>query len=109
MVNTNRAEIDWTNVLKQTDVNLAVDEFYNAFNETLHQVVPLKNQPNFVKRYSYPPWYASELIRFIKLKYFSLKKFKSHGLEYNWEVYNKCYRSLVNALRDRDYKEYLFL
>lgn len=100
------SDIDWTDVLVQTDTNLAVDTFYDALSETINRFVPLKKQSNSVARYSYPSWYTSELIRYIKLKYFNLKKFKSLGLEYNREVY-KYYRTLVKDLIDRDYRNYL--
>lgn len=99
------AEINWECVLNQTDANLAVMMFYEKLNEVINSVVPLKKSP-MATRYTYPPWFTSELIHFIQLKYLNLKKFKSHGLDFNKELF-KYYRTLVKDLIDRDYKQYL--
>lgn len=80
------ASINWADVLVLTNINLAVvDAFYSELNKTFERLVSLKQQLNPVKRYTYSPWYTSDLFYFIKLKYFNLQNFQYLGLGFNRE------------------------
>lgn len=100
------AGVDWSDVLNYKDADLSVETFYKKLNAVINPLVPQKKSPSVTNRFKYPSWFTPELIHFIKLKYFNLKKFKSHGLEFNKELF-RYYRTLVKNLVDRDYNQYL--
>jgi hypothetical protein len=100
------AAIDWADVFGETDVNLAVEAFYQKLNAAIDLTVPLKKPPASKNRYVYPSWYTPELIHCIQLKYHHLKMYKSCRSHMNHEAY-KYFRTHVKGLIDRDYSQYL--
>ncbi|KAH9636137.1 hypothetical protein HF086_007089, partial [Spodoptera exigua] len=96
--------IDWTDLLQEKDVNLAVDILYSKLNHVISSRVPRKTI--ITNKYIYPTWYTKEIIHYIKLKYFNLKKWKSLGLEFNRELF-KYYRSKVKELISIAFNEYI--
>lgn len=101
------ANIDWTDLLEKHHINLdsAVDILYNKLNSVISTHVPTRT---IVKsnKYNYPKWYTKEIIYYIKLKYFNLKKFKCYDLEFNRELF-KYYRTKVKDLINIEFKNYI--
>lgn len=100
------AEIDWSDIVSETDVNIALNTFYNKLYSIIDYCVPTKrcivtNQTN-----KYPTWFTSEIIQNLRFKHFNHKRYKAEGKEVNLELF-KYYRSRIKYLMETAYKKYL--
>ncbi|KAJ8729822.1 hypothetical protein PYW07_016860 [Mythimna separata] len=73
------AGLTWDEVLATSDVDGALDVFYQKIHKCLRCHVPLKGQRRPGSRYHYPTWYTPEIIKNIQEKYTYLKKSKEVG------------------------------
>ncbi|CAG4990002.1 unnamed protein product [Colias eurytheme] len=95
-------QLNWSNLKDTTDVDCAVETFYQVLYECISTYVPLKKQRRLRDRYVYPSWFTPEIIRNIKHKYFHLTKYKTEGKMFNKELF-KYYRGHVKMLIDNAY------
>ncbi|CAK1596412.1 unnamed protein product [Parnassius mnemosyne] len=99
-------EIDWSDLLTISDINCAVQLFYDKLYEIINLFVPIKKQLSNNQRYIYPNWYNVEIIKNIKNKHFHHKQFKKEGKEFNKAMFI-YYREKVKKLIDCEYRKYM--
>ncbi|CAK1581103.1 unnamed protein product [Parnassius mnemosyne] len=102
------AKLDWSELMTFTDVNSAVNFFYNKLKEIINLYVPNKKLSPNHRQYVYPKWFTPEIIENIKKKYFHLKRFKQEGKLFNKELFS-FYRWRVKTLIDNAYEQHLKL
>lgn len=99
-------EIDWSDLLRISDINCAVQLFYDKLYEIINLFVPIKKQLSDNQRYIYPKWYNVEIIKNIQNKHFHHKRFKKEGKEFNKAMFI-YYREKVKKLIDCEYRKYM--
>ncbi|CAK1593082.1 unnamed protein product [Parnassius mnemosyne] len=99
-------EIDWSDLLTISDINCAVQLFYDKLYEIINLFVPIKKQLSNNQRYIYPNWYNVEIIKNIKTKHFHHKQFKKEGKEFNKAMFI-YYREKFKKLIDCEYRKYM--
>jgi hypothetical protein len=105
---TTLASIDWSDVFDISDINTAIELFYQKLYNCINLHVPLKKSasPSSENRYTYPKWYTNDIITALKSKYFHLKKYKLEGKEFNIELY-KYYRWHAKKLIGNAYRQHI--
>lgn len=86
------AEIDWDCLGSMTDVNHAIEYFYENVYKVLDATCPKAK----AKRSKYPFWFTKNIISNIKLKDKFRKKFKKLGKQDDFENFKRL-RSLVKS------------
>lgn len=90
-------EMDWSELLAESDVNAAVGVFYNALYSSVKAYVPNKKPSRSPGKYIYPKWFNADIIYNIRQKHYHLKMYKSDGKEFNRELF-RYYRQRVKHL-----------
>lgn len=75
---------DWSPILNERNVNLAVNKLNDIICDIFHETVPLK----YNRKRRYPSWFTSEIIHLIKKKEAAHKKFKRTQLETDRHLFN---------------------
>lgn len=102
------ADLDWSDLMTETDVDLAVETFYSRLSEVISLFVPKKILLPQSQQHVYPKWFSTEIISNIKYKYYHLKRYKIEGKEFNRELF-RYYRWKVKILIDNAYKQHIKL
>lgn len=95
-------DTDWNSLNCFTDLDAAVDKFYDLLYKAIDQYVPKTKKCN---KY-FPPWYTYELITDIKTKARLHKKMKQQNSEVLKEQFN-ILRTKLKKEQDVAYKSYL--
>lgn len=96
------ALVDWTHLYSITDVNIAVDYFYNQMYTILDKSCPPKKD----KRSKYPFWFTPSIISNIKLKEKLRNKYKKCSTLENYNRF-KDQRALLKLEIRTAYNDYL--
>lgn len=100
------ANITWDDVISLKCADAAVTSFYQKIYECIDDYVPRKINKMYSHKYSYPPWFNSNIINKVKIKYYHLKRYKKEKKQFNLEMF-KYYRALVKELIDQAYSIYM--
>lgn len=84
--------LDWDDLYKFTDVNLAVDYFYGNVNAVLSECVPVKK---LYKNHKFPCWFSADIIRDIRRKNHCARKRRFSN------YHDKMFRELRRDLKVR--------
>lgn len=97
------SELNWNNLYLETDINKAVDIFYQCIFNVVKQVCPLKKQYNISK---YPFWFPVHVRKNIRLKEKFHRKYKKYGLREDYQNF-KTLRSSVKKDIKLAYNNYI--
>ena len=98
------SEVDWSFLNFHSDVNLAVDTFYEKIYEIFDVAVPLFYSQKHNR--SYPVWYTSQIKKLLRLKFIKHKKWLHTKRPADYEDFRDIRRE-VKAKVDLAYKEYI--
>lgn len=83
-INTHLSNIDWPTKLNNTNIDIAIETFYNELNIVINQFIPRK----FIQVLKYPPWYSPALIKITREKRKYLSKFKKYNNPSDYEAFS---------------------
>lgn len=92
--------IDWSTLYNLSDVNIALEHFYNKINEVFVNAIPKKK----LLSNSYPKWFTSNIIKDLKLKDYYRKR------RYTDDFHNTRFKSLRTQIKkdiEREFKNYI--
>lgn len=75
LINFELSQINWTDSLNDSDIDVMVSKFYQIINSLINKIVPLIKY----KETKYPIWYSENLIRLIKEKFKYKNRFRKYS------------------------------
>lgn len=75
-INEELSNINWTDLFSNTDIENAVQLFYNKLYSLRDKYIPTRT---IKSKNVFPPWYSKELIKIIKEKFKFHSKYKNYG------------------------------
>lgn len=96
------ATVDWDFLMNVTNMNEAYDLFYQKIFEVINVFV---SKITVTFKRDFPPWYNSNIIRYLKLKYSAWKDYKKNNDLLALEEF-KLLRQYIKNQIDDAYKQY---
>lgn len=92
------SNVDWSPLYDMREPETAINYFYETFNAIICDCVPQKKSDvDSSLRYKYPDWFSLDIIRAIRLKAKSHKKYKSSKSSEDYNIFSDC-RARVKAM-----------
>jgi hypothetical protein len=95
-------EVDWSQLYLCSDIDIAVDIFYNIIYKVLDQTCPKKK----IKKSSYPHWFTYSIIKKLKLKEKFHKRFKKYGCNDDYLKFKELRKIVKNEI-NLSYSNYI--
>ncbi len=95
-------DTDWSSVITESSVDMAVDKFTSIINSQIKTFIPKKKKKNL----KYPSWYSKHLISLIKYKLIWHKKSKVKNKPIYYCIFTAI-RKLTKACINYDYLKYI--
>jgi hypothetical protein len=89
------ANCDWTDLLKTSNINIAVNVFYDKLFSILNLHVPLRKCPSK----KHPPWFSYELKIMLKKKNKLRKRFKKYQLPHIYDQFRQVRSDIKRKIR----------
>ncbi|GJQ76743.1 hypothetical protein Trydic_g15586 [Trypoxylus dichotomus] len=94
--------VDWSFLDEYSDVDVAVEAFYNTLYSVIDRSVEKTKRPTS----TFPPWFSAKIKQRLKLKEFYFKKWKRTKAIYYFNEFKRLRSLTKNEIRDA-YKAYL--
>ena len=98
-INESLSKIYWEGRFQGNSVNTNWNELMSEISKAVRENVPLRKMR---PKKNQPPWWNKKLLRKVKRKYESYKRYKRSGVDREYELYKRYKRSGV----DREYELY---
>lgn len=95
-------DVDWSVLNVHTDVNLAVNEFYDILYGAVRRSVPYQRST----KHKYPPWFTQSIISKLKLKNYYRRRWKARNCEYYHNEFARM-RAICRAELSTAYRSYI--
>lgn len=96
------ANVDWSSIMDEPDINVAVDVFYTSVSELIDKHMPLISKSND----KYPSWYTRTLIKCLKEKNKYHSRYKKYQNPKDYDIF-ALLRTRCKKLIDLAYASFI--